>query len=78
MNKHKLTKFSTVSTSEKSMPSPYSIFCAWAWGLHPNVILSWYFQVGNPEIPKIRAPKTLEAYNFLCGPLIEVRFKEKF
>jgi hypothetical protein len=32
---------------------PYSIFYAWSWGLHSNVILSRDSQVGNPKISKI-------------------------
>ncbi len=32
---------------------------------------------GNPEIPKIGTPKTLEAHNFVCKPSIEVKSKEK-
>jgi hypothetical protein len=34
-------------------------------GLHPNVILSQDSQVESPKIPKIGAPATLEAYNFI-------------
>jgi len=30
-----------------------------------------------PKIPKIRTPATLEAHNFVCKPLIEVRFEAK-
>jgi hypothetical protein len=29
---------------------PYSIICAWPWGLHPNVILFWDSQVKSLEI----------------------------
>jgi hypothetical protein len=56
---------------------PYSIFCAWPRGLHPNVILSRDAQVGSPKILEIRTSVTLEAHNFLCRPLIEVRSKMK-
>ncbi len=31
----------------------------------------------TPKILEIGTPTTLEAHNFLCRPLIEVRFKEK-
>ncbi len=55
----------------------YNILCAWPWGLQPNVILSWNFQVESPKIPKIWISTTLEAHNFLCKPLIEVRSKVK-
>jgi len=58
-------------------PPPYSILCAWPWGLHPNVILSWDSQLWSPEIPEIVTFTTLEAHNFLCKPLIEVRSKIK-
>jgi len=30
-----------------------------------------------PEIPEIGTPTTLEAHNFVCIPLIEVRYEEK-
>jgi hypothetical protein len=33
---------------------PYSIFCAWPPGLHPNVILSWDSQIKVPRFPKLR------------------------
>jgi len=57
---------------------PYSILCAWPWGLHPNVILSRDSQARSLEIPKIRTFTTLEAHNFLCKPSIEVNFKENY
>jgi hypothetical protein len=31
------------------------------------------FCLRSPEIPKIETPATLEAHNFMCKPLIEVR-----
>ncbi len=43
----------------------------------PKCHFSWDSQVGSPEIPKIETHATLEAHNFFCKPLIEVRFKEK-
>jgi hypothetical protein len=55
---------------------PYSILCAWPWGLHSNVILSWDSQVGNLKIFKIEILAILEADNFLCKPSIGVKFKE--
>jgi len=36
------------------------------------------FCFGSPEIPKIEIPGTLEGHNFLCKPLIEVKFETKF
>jgi len=48
----------------------YSILSTWPQGLHSNVILSW----DN----KIETLATLESHNFLCRPLIEVRFEAKF
>jgi len=56
---------------------PYSILYVWPQGMHPNVILSQDSQLGSPKIPKIGTLTTLEAYNFLCTPLIEVKFKAK-
>jgi hypothetical protein len=35
---------------------PYSIFCAWSQGQHPNVILSQDPQVGVPKFPKLGLP----------------------
>jgi len=32
---------------------------------------------GNPEIPIVGTLAALGAYNFVCRPSIEVRFKEK-
>jgi hypothetical protein len=32
---------------------------------------------GSPEISKVGTPVTLGAHNFVCGPSIEMRFKEK-
>jgi len=32
---------------------------------------------GSPEIPGIGTFATLKAHNFMCGPSIEMRFKEK-
>jgi hypothetical protein len=32
---------------------------------------------GSLEIPKIGSPKTLEAHNFVCKPLIDVKFEAK-
>jgi hypothetical protein len=55
----------------------YSILCAWPQGLHPNVILSQDSQVGSPEIFEIEIPETLEAHNFECKPLLEVRSEAK-
>jgi len=48
--------------------------------MHPNVILSHNSQVESPEILEILEIGTFvtwKAYNFLCRPLIEVKFKEK-
>jgi hypothetical protein len=56
---------------------PYSILYAWPRGQHPNVVLFRDSQVGSPEIPKIRTFAILEAHNFFCRPLIEVRSKAK-
>jgi len=56
----------------------YSILYAWPWGQHPNVILSRNSQVESSKIPEIGTPTTLEAHNFLCRPLIEMRSQEKF
>jgi hypothetical protein len=41
---------------------PYSIFYAWPWGQHPNVILSKDSQVGAPKFPKLVLPR-------LWGPI---------
>jgi hypothetical protein len=31
----------------------------------------------NPEIPKVGTPAILGPHNFVCKPLIEMRYKEK-
>jgi len=51
---------------------PYSILCAWPRGQHPNVILSQ-----DSQVFEIGIPTTLEAHNFLCRPLIEMRSQAK-
>ncbi len=59
---------------------PYNIPCARPRGLNPNVILTRDSQLGSleiPKIPKIGTPTTLEAHNFLCRHLIEMRSKAK-
>jgi hypothetical protein len=53
----------------------YNILCAWPQGQHPNVILSRDSQVGSPEIPKIRTLAILEAHNFVCRLVIEMRYE---
>jgi hypothetical protein len=45
---------------------------------HGGCIQLSFFQIVNPEIPKIGILATLEAHNFLCKPLIKVRFKVNF
>jgi hypothetical protein len=32
---------------------PFIILCAWPWGQHPNVILSYDSQIGGPKFPKL-------------------------
>jgi len=55
----------------------YSILYAWPRGQHPNVILSWDFQVRSFKIFEIGTPATLEAHTFLCRLSIKMRFKAK-
>jgi hypothetical protein len=45
--------------------------------LNQHFILSHDSQVGNFEIPKTKTLDNLEGHNFLCKPLIEVRFEAK-
>jgi hypothetical protein len=75
--KHGPTRFTTAWIWGKPHLPLYSIFCAWPWGLHPNVILSQDPQVRSFEIFEIGTFVTLEAHNFLCKPPIEVRSKAK-
>jgi hypothetical protein len=59
---------------------PYSIFCAWPWDLHSNVILPQDSQLRNPEIsefPEIGTLMILKAHNFLYIPSIEMKSKVK-
>jgi hypothetical protein len=55
---------------------PYSILCL-AMGPTPKCHFVLGFPSGNPEIPNIRIPTTLEARNFVHWPSIEVRSKAK-
>jgi len=45
-----------------------------------NTQMSFYLELQseNPEIPKIETPVTLEAYNFVCIPSIQVKFEANF
>jgi hypothetical protein len=54
MSKHGLTRFTTARIwgGSHHLP-PYNILCAWPWGQHPNVILSWDSQVGVPKLPQL-------------------------
>jgi hypothetical protein len=56
-------------------PSPLYYSLCLGRGLHPNVILSQDSQVGSPKIGTLAI---LEAHNFFCRLLIEVKFKENF
>jgi hypothetical protein len=68
------TRLTTIQTWGKPSLPPYSILCACPQNRHPNVILSHDSQVG---IPTTRILIALEADNFACKPLIEMRFQTK-
>jgi hypothetical protein len=36
-----------------------------------------YGPSGSPEIPKVGTPVSLQAHNFVCRPLINMRFEAK-
>jgi hypothetical protein len=46
-------------------------------GATPKCQFFWDSQVGSPKILKIGTPTTLDAYNFLCKRMIELRSKKK-
>jgi hypothetical protein len=74
---HVLTRLTTAQTWGKPSPSPLSYFLLLTPGAVPKCYYSWDSQVRSPEFFKIKTAATLEAHNFLCRPLIEVRFTTK-
>jgi hypothetical protein len=57
--------------------SPYSIFCAWPRGQHPNVILSRDSQVRVLKFLKLGLPQLWRPITSCADPPIEVRSKAK-
>jgi hypothetical protein len=76
-NKHRLIRLTMARTWGKPSPSPLYYTMCLATRPTPKCHFVPRLPSGSPEIPKIRTPITLEAHNFVCKPLIEVRFKEK-
>jgi len=58
----------------KPPPSPLQYFLWLTIGHAPKCHFFHNFQVGSPKNFEIWIPTTLEACDFLCKPLIEVRF----
>ncbi len=60
-------------------PPPFLLYYSLclAMGVAPKCHFVSRLLAGSLEILKIETPVTLEAHNFLCKPLIEVRFKAK-
>jgi len=54
---------------------PLIVFLCLDTGLTPKCHFVSGLQLGSPKIPKIWTPATLEAHNFMCKPLIKVKFK---
>jgi hypothetical protein len=77
MGKHGFTRLTTARTWGKPPPSPLQYFFCLATGPAPKCHLVLGLPSGSLEIPKIKTPLTLEAHNFVCKPLIEVRFEAK-
>ncbi len=55
---------------------PLIVFFMFGHGLAPKCHFVLGLPSASPQIPKIGILVTLEAYNFVCKPLIEVRFDE--
>ncbi len=72
-----LTRLTTTRTWGKPPPSPLQYTLCLAIGPTPK----WHFVPGlpsqSPKIPTTGILATLEAHNFVCKPLIEMRFKKK-
>ncbi len=68
--KHELTRLTTAWTWGKLAPSPLQYSLCVATGPTPKC----HFVL---RIPKIGTPTTLGPHNFVCEPLIEVRYEEK-
>jgi hypothetical protein len=77
MGKHKLTKFTITWTQGKPTPSPSYYSMCLTMGPTSKCHFVLGLSNGSPEIFKIETPVILEAHNFVCITLIEVRFKAK-
>jgi len=77
MGKHGLTRLTTTWTWGKPSPSLLQYTLYMATGPTPK----WHFILKltsvSPKILEIGTPTTLETHNFVCKPLIEVRFEAK-
>ncbi len=77
MGKHRLTRFTTARIWGNPPPSPlYYSFCL-AMGPTPKHHFVPGLPSWSPEILEIGTLAILEAHNFVCTPLIEVRIKAK-
>ncbi len=74
---HKLTKLIAARTWGKPPPSPLHYTLCLAMGPTPKCHFVPGLPSGSPEIPKVGTFVTLGAHNFVCIPLIEMRFKTK-
>jgi len=77
MNKHKLTRLTTTQTWGKPPLSPLLYTLCLTIELTPKCHFVLGLSNGSPEIPKVGTPITLEAHNFVCNPLIEMRSQTK-
>ncbi len=76
-SKHRLTKLTMAPTWGKPPTSPLYYTLCLATGLAPKCHFVQGLPSGSPKILKVGTPATLKAHNFVCIPLIEMRFKAK-
>jgi hypothetical protein len=77
MGKHRLIRFTMAQTWGKPPPPPLEYYLCLAMGPTPKCHFVLGLPSGSPEIPEIGTLAILEAHNFVCKSLIEVRSKTK-
>jgi hypothetical protein len=70
-----LTRLTTTWTWGKPPPSPFYYTLRLSTGATSKWFFVLGFPSGNPEIPTTRISATLGAHNFVCKPLITMRYE---